>query len=362
MRRGLISWSREEVPAAVLDARVGQLQKAMLASQLDAVLAYTSFAQPAPVQWLTHFVPYWSEALLMVLPKSSPALLASLTERVHPWIREVSHIGEIISAPRLGEKAAMLLNERTAAPRKIGVIGFDALPWSVAEPLIQGVGGDALVDASSLYATLRQPADWEEAKLAQHATSIGEAALEAIPRDAKRASEILAAVESVARLAGAEEVLQRIAPDLGQSATLLRIEGDAMLGERFSIELSIAYKGAWVRLTRCVAAAAQPRSWGGAANWVFAVAAEVDAVNGAPELKATAVDMPGKLVGWTLEASIDVYPLSVIATHDRPSSHSLPPGSLVVLSVHLALDDGPWRASVPLILGASGDRNTLLIE
>ena len=72
-------------------------------------------AQPSPVQWLTHFVPYWSEAVAVVLPQGAPVLLAALTERVHPWIREVSHLAEVISAPRLGAKAAAFLSERVAA-------------------------------------------------------------------------------------------------------------------------------------------------------------------------------------------------------------------------------------------------------
>src|SRR5665647_2832424 len=102
MRRGLISWSREEMPVAVLDARVAQLQAAMRAENLGAVLAYTSFAQPAAVHWLSNFTPYWSEAFLVLLPEGQPILLAALTPRVHTWIREVSHLGELISAPRLG--------------------------------------------------------------------------------------------------------------------------------------------------------------------------------------------------------------------------------------------------------------------
>jgi len=40
MRRVLISWSREEVAAQVLDARVARLQARMQAEGMQAVLAY----------------------------------------------------------------------------------------------------------------------------------------------------------------------------------------------------------------------------------------------------------------------------------------------------------------------------------
>ncbi len=58
MRRGLISWSREETPVAVLEERVARLQQAMKSEGMDAVLVYTSLARPAAVSWLTQFVPY----------------------------------------------------------------------------------------------------------------------------------------------------------------------------------------------------------------------------------------------------------------------------------------------------------------
>ncbi|MBN3807416.1 hypothetical protein GXB81_30955 [Paraburkholderia sp. Ac-20336] len=357
MRRGLISWSREEVPQAILEARVARLQQAMREARLDAVLAYTSFAQPAPVQWLTHFVPYWSEALAVVLPHGAPTLLAALTPRVHPWIREVSHLGEVVSAPRLGEKTGEFLREQGLGDRadskaRIGVIGLDGLPWSVGEPLVKAFGEDSLVDASALYAQLRQTADRAELDLAKRATAIGEAALLAIPAGATRAAEVLAAIEASARRAGAEEVLLRIAPDFTRNATLSRMEGDAPLGERYAVELSVAYKGSWVRVNRCVASGGEPLSWQTSSRWLTDAAASLSVAQAAPRF----ADVPGggALNAWTLETSVGVYPLSVVAAHDRPPVAALSAGGLAVLSVELALPDGPWRGSVPLAVAADG--------
>ncbi|WP_233838967.1 aminopeptidase P family N-terminal domain-containing protein [Paraburkholderia sp. ZP32-5] len=366
MRRGLISWSRDEVPQATLEARVERLQHAMKAAGLDAVVAYTSFAQPAPVQWLTHFVPYWSEAVAVVLPQGAPTLLAALTERVHPWIREVSHLAEVISAPKLGAKAAAFLSERVVGDVgksdgnsvRIGVIGFDTLPWSVGGPLVDALGADSLVDASALYAQLRQTADRAELDLAKRATAIGEAALRAIPAGASRASEVLAAIEVSARRAGAEEVLLRIAADFTRDATLRRMEGDAPLGERYAVELSVAYKGSWVRVNRCVAANGEPASWQSAEQWLRQAAASLTAAQTQP-LNASAPG-GGTLNAWTLEACTGVYPLSIVAAHDCAPVAALSAGGLAVLSVELALADGPWRGSVPLALAAAGGHSTPL--
>src|SRR6266853_7058288 len=157
MRRGLISWSRDEVPPSVLDRRVARFQEKIRAAKLDAVLVYTSFARPSAVAWLTHFVPYWNEALLVVQPSGAPVLLAAFSKRVHDWIRSVSHLGEVRCAPELGRVAAAFLKERPPEPSRIGVLELDALPWSVAEPLVKSEYG-ALVDATDLFAAIRQPA------------------------------------------------------------------------------------------------------------------------------------------------------------------------------------------------------------
>src|SRR3982074_3014861 len=86
VRRGLISWSRDEVPPSVLEGRVARMQEQMRAADLDAVLIYTSFARPSAVAWLTHFVPYWNVALLAVFPTEVPVLLAAFSKRVPDWI------------------------------------------------------------------------------------------------------------------------------------------------------------------------------------------------------------------------------------------------------------------------------------
>jgi hypothetical protein len=357
VRRGLISWSRDEVPPTVLEGRVARLQERMRAAGLGVVLIYTSFARPSAVAWLTHFVPYWNEALLVVLPTGAPVLLAAFSKRVHDWIRSASHLGEVRSAPDLGRAAAAFLKERPPEPSRIGVLELDALPWPVAEPIMKSEYGRAVVDATELFASIRQPADEVEIGLARRAATIAVQAFQAIPTKAKRASELLSALEGSARLAGAEEVLPRLAPDLRADATLCRLEGDALLGERYAVELSVAYKATWVRITRCVSTQGVPPSWRGAADRFVKIAERLNEANLSPEPQVG----PGKTVAWTLETCRGSPPLSIVATGETPSPSALPGGSLACLSLQLDLDDGPWLGGEPLILGSSGQPSRLLI-
>lgn len=318
MRRGLIAWSKEQVPPSALEARVRRVQQALGAQGLDALLAYTSFARPAAVSWLTHFIPYWSEALVAVLPEGPPLLIASFSKRMHPWIREVSHVGEIVPAPDLGRAAAAFVEQR--ALKRVGVVDLEHLPWSVAEPIgIGGIGGIGaeLLDASEFFAVLRQPADRYENALAARATQIAEHALAAIPDRTLHANEILSAVESAARREGAEELIPRV----------------SRIGDSHVVELSVAYKGVWIRLCRTYPPMADAESWFKAA------------------LEGHALPPPGKLTGRTVESCVGSSPLSVVEDHDQ-IYHRLPAGAQAVLSVRLDLDDGPWRAAAPFLVRA----------
>ncbi len=361
MRRGLISWSRDEVPPSVLERRVARLQEQMRAAELGVVLIYTSFARPSAVAWLTHFVPYWNEALLVVLPTEAPVLLAAFSKRVHDWIRSVSHLGEVRSAPDLGRAAAAFLKERPPEPSRIGVLELDALPWPVAEPIMKSEYGGAVVDATDLFASIRQPADEAEIRLARRAATIAVQAFKAIPTAAKTASELLSVLERSARLDGAEEVLPRLAPDLRADATLRRLEGDALLGERYAVELSVAYKATWVRITRCVSTQAVPPSWRGAADRFVEIAERLNEANLSLEPQVAGSVRPGKTAAWTLETCRGSPPLSIVATGEARSPSALPGGSLACLSLQLDLDDGPWLGGEPLILGSRGQPSRLLI-
>ena len=135
MRRGLIGWSREEVPASALEWRVARLQERMRAAGLGAVLIYTSFARPSAVAWLTHFVPYWNEGLLVILPSGPPALLAAFSKRMQGWIRSVSHVGRCNRSRNSVPPQRNFSRERVPGPASIAVVELDALPWPAAEPL-----------------------------------------------------------------------------------------------------------------------------------------------------------------------------------------------------------------------------------
>src|SRR5215472_13923964 len=141
MRRGLIARSTVELPDTVFTARLERVRAAMQADGLDALLIYTNNTRPAGVSWLAGFVPYWSEAVLVVPLAGEPYLVAALSFRVKTWIERVSRLADVL---------------REGGPRL------------------------TLRDASALFATLRAVADPAEVALAGKAASIARQALVAM--------------------------------------------------------------------------------------------------------------------------------------------------------------------------------------
>src|SRR5215469_8836843 len=137
MRRGLLSWSKIEIPRTVFDMRIAQTQAAMTTDGIDVLLAYTNHTRPAAVSWLTGFVPYWSECLLFLPCDGRPTLAAALSKRVHEWIAQTSWIEGIVGAPRLGREIAKLCVPNYAGTR-IGVLEYDSLPTQIADDLGEG--------------------------------------------------------------------------------------------------------------------------------------------------------------------------------------------------------------------------------
>ena len=314
----------------------------MRTAGLGAAVIYTSFARPSAVAWLTHFVPYWNEGLLVVFPRGAPVLLAAFSKRMHGWIRSVSHVGEVQSVPQLGGAAATLLHERVSEVSRIGVLELDALPWPVAEPLSHALG-ERLTDVSALFASIRQPADDTEIRLTQRAADIAVKALASISPGATRASHILSAIERSARLEGAEEVLPRVAPDLAADTALRRLEGDLPLGRRFAVEMSIAYKAAWARVARCYCPSA-PQSWHDAQRWTSDWATRLTG--------DTAGSSPANVLFWSLEACVGTQPFSVVA--GAPGQRgTVEAGTLASFSIRLELPDGPWLSAGTVVVGGA---------
>ena len=344
MRRGLIARSKVELPDAVFDARLARLRVAM--GGLDALLVYTNNTRPAGASWLAGFIPYWSEAMLVVPRAAPPLLVVALTFRVKPWIERTSRVAEVIFTPRIGIETARRI-AAGKADAAVGVVDFDHLSAGIADDLREAGPRLAFADASELFAALRASADPAEIMLAAHASSIATAALSRIDSDESGIGAIVAAVEGAARRLGAEEVYVAAAPDLARDRRLVRIEssssGEPALGARFAVRASVAYKGSWVRrvvtIDRDVTAA----------RTEDAAAAFAEAVARLPDDRALSQFASFTVEGCRLSQPLEALMGSRVAEPRPPA-----PGAVVSVQACIEIDGRPVLLGAPALLGAPG--------
>jgi len=349
MRRGLISRSKAELPDAVLDARLARVRAAMDAAGLDALLLYTNNTRAAGVSWLTGFVPYWSEALLVVPRDREPVLVAALSYRVKSWIERTSRLAEVIHGPRIGfEAASMIAVRKTDAA--VGVADLDGLAAGIVEDLRRGGPRLSLSDATALFAPLRAEADPAEIALAMRAAAIAQHALAQTPGRGTSLGESIAAVEAQARTDGAEEVYIAAAPDLDRDRRLRRIEGEAALGESFALRATVAYKGTWIRLTRTFPRDGPVRPQEAAAARLAAAVAKLPSSDGFVGFSS-----------WLVEGCRIAQPLEPLMGSRVATTHALAPSALVSVQADFEIEGRPLLLGAPALMGRRGEAASLLV-
>lgn len=151
MKRGLVEWDEQEIPRSALDSRVEQVRAWGRERGLDTVLFHTSDSHTQPVRYLTHFLLYWNEGVLVVPtePASEPVLVYGLSGRVIEWVRRTSTLTQAITTRDIGASVASLLAERGC--QAVGVAEPDAFPattlakiasWTDATPVVAVLGLD----------------------------------------------------------------------------------------------------------------------------------------------------------------------------------------------------------------------------
>src|SRR5580658_1160734 len=227
-----MKWDPSELPKACLTARTERVQAALGATGFDALVIYTNNVRPAAVTYLTAFTPYWSDAVLLLLRHGSSVLATSLSKRVLNWIRSTNPVSEIVNTPRPGAVlGAQLATDKNV--RRVGVLEFDMLPFGISDDLSRGAPGLEFVDATQVFASVRQHLDEAEIALIGKTDAMVRQALTA-PLPGMEAGAFLGLVDESLRDAGAEETYLAIAPDLRADSGFVRNPGRLVLGDCFA--------------------------------------------------------------------------------------------------------------------------------
>jgi hypothetical protein len=348
MRRGLISWSRAELPEAVLEARVTGVQRDMASAGFDALAVYTSPARAGGVSWLAGFVPYWNEGLLVVPREGRPVLISALSNRVRDWIARNAHVAEVRNAPLIGAEAGRLMASLRGRAN-VGVVDLAKVPMRIAEGIAEA--GHVVTDGSEVLAGRRATADPAEIALTSKAAAIAHRAIGTLTGEESDGGEAVARLDGEARRLGAEEVYPAIAADLMRSAILKRLEGPAPLGDRWAVRLSVSYKGCWVRLIRTI----DRRSDSGSSD-LPAAETLATAIAALPNTAALS-----RLPRWLVEATRTTLPLEPMSGSMIEDAAELSHASILNVEATIEIEGRRRLIGGPVLVGRSGEASALMM-
>jgi hypothetical protein len=244
MKRGLITWHKDELPPEAFETRLAAARKVLSERDLPALIVYSDVFRSNHGRYFSNFMPYWNRALL-VIPRAAesgqdkPVLFCALSPRVYPWIKSVTIIEEIKPSPNLPARVFEMAAEK--AWKKIGVLDLEGLPNDLYTALGAGELEVQNVPAESVRPG---PDQWELAMYARAEKLAREILAAEMPAAAGLIDhEFVGRLERSYRRAGAEDLVVLIA-----NGTQPAPARGAELRPGFGVSVALEYRGHWVRL------------------------------------------------------------------------------------------------------------------
>lgn len=242
MKRGLVSWEKNELPPEELAARLAAVHALARSRNVDAVVVYSDVWRSNDARFLSNYMPYWNRAFIVVPLDDKPILLCALSPRVYPWIKTVTVHETIIASPSPPATLFKLCAER--GWKRVGVCDLDGLPADLHAELSSGKV--ELVDIPRIeFRPAPAPA---EVRMHARAARMAREALEQELSTVKEQNdhELTGTLERVLRHAGAEDVVILVSDGKGPP---IPAEGRPV-GAHTSVVVAIEYNGHWAKVTR----------------------------------------------------------------------------------------------------------------
>lgn len=245
MKRGLVSWDKNELPAMELAARLDAVHAIARNKRVDAVVVYSDVWRSNDARYLSNYMPYWNRAFVVTPLDEKPILLCALSPRVYPWIKTVTVHETIIASPSPPATLFKLCDER--GWKRVGVFDLDGLPADLHAELT--ASKVELVDIPR--SELRPEPSAVEVRMHARAARMAREVLEheLAKMAARNDHELTGRLERELRWAGAEDVVILVSKGQGPP---IPAEGRAV-GPHTSVVVAIEYNGHWAKVTRNLA-------------------------------------------------------------------------------------------------------------
>jgi Xaa-Pro aminopeptidase len=245
MKRGLVSWDRNELPPDELAARLAAVHAVARKKGVNAVVLYSDVWRSNDARYLSNYMPYWNRAFIVAPRDEKPILLCALSPRVYPWIKTVTTHETILPSPSPPANLFKLCAER--GWKAIGVVDLEGLPADLHAEMLAGKVSLVDIPRSEIRSA---PTEVELRMHARAARMAREVLEKELPRaEGQTDHELTGRLERQLRRAGAEDAVVLVSDGEGPP---IPAEGRA-IGAHSSIVVANEYNGHWAKVTRNVA-------------------------------------------------------------------------------------------------------------
>lgn len=245
MKRGLVSWEKNELPPEELAARLAAVHAIAHKQGVDAVVLYSDVWRSNDARYLSNYMPYWNRAFIVVPRDEKPILLCALSPRVYPWIKTVTTHETIIASPSPPANLFKIGAER--GWKRVGVCDLEGLPADLYAEMTAGPLELVDIPRSEVRAA---PTAVEVRMHGRAARMAREVIEQELPGSAgKTDHDLTGRLERLLRRAGAEDVVILVSDGKGLP---LPAEGRTV-GPHTSVVVAIEYNGHWAKVTRNLA-------------------------------------------------------------------------------------------------------------
>ena len=245
MKRGLVSWEKDELPPEELAKRLAVVHAVARNENVDVVVVYSDVWRSNDARYLSNYMPYWNRAFVVVPREEKPILLCVLSPRVYPWIKTVTVHETIIASPSPPATLFKLCAER--GWRRVGVFDLDGLPTDLHAELTAGSVELVDIPRSELRPMPTAVEVQMHGRAARMAREVLEQELAKVGE--QNDHELTGQLELLLRRAGAEDVVILVSDGQGPP---LPAQGRPV-GPHTSVVVAIEYNGHWAKVTRNLA-------------------------------------------------------------------------------------------------------------
>lgn len=236
MKRGWITWDKQEIPPAAFEQRLAAMRSHLAARDLPALVVYTDVWRSNQGRYFSNFMPYWNRALLVIPRAAPPVLICALSPRVYPWIRSVTILEEIRPSANLAQQLQQMRGEN--GWKNVGVLDLPQMPSDLSVPNATDVP----------WVAVHPTPDEGELLMYRRAAKIAREVLEGEIAGGVGMTDhgFIGLLELRFRRAGAEDLVILVTngdtPPLPPTGATLR--------DSFSISVALEYRGHWVKVAR----------------------------------------------------------------------------------------------------------------